>query len=81
MYDIKIISVSPLPNYKLLLGLSTGEKRIFDVKPYIRGSLFGKLKDKTYFSKVKIIYHGWSVAWPDGQDIEPSDLFDLSTPV
>ena len=33
------------------LQYSNGEKRIFDVKPYIEGSWFGELNDDTYFKQ------------------------------
>ena len=69
---------SPMSNHGLLLHFSTGERTIFDVTPYIKGSWFGQLKDTSYFTKVQIISHGEGIAWPDGQDIAPHELYDLS---
>ena len=37
MLQPKVIKVLPLPDYKLLVEYATGERRIFDVKPYISG--------------------------------------------
>ena len=57
----------------------TGEKRIFDVKPYIEGDWYGELEDKKVFSTVHPC--GTTVAWEDGQDIAPHELYDFSVPV
>lgn len=73
---LKPLSVKPLNDYKLFIEFSNGEKRIFDVKPYIIGSWFGKLKDIDYFKTVHISYD--TVEWADGQDIAPHELYDDS---
>ena len=46
--------------------------------PYIRGEWYGQLSEKTYFMSVQA--DGYTVAWPDGQDICPDDLYYLSVP-
>ena len=63
----------PGDDYRLLLEFNNGEKKSFDVKPYIKGSWFGMLKDKLYFSQIKT--NGFNIEWPDGQDICPDDLY------
>ena len=63
----------PRDDYNLLLEFNNGEKKSFDVKPYIKGSWFGMLKDTVYFSRIKT--NGFSIEWPDGQDICPDDLY------
>lgn len=45
MLQPKVIIAEPLADYKLSLVYENGEKRLFDVKPYISGDWFGKLKD------------------------------------
>ncbi|MEF9918125.1 MAG: DUF2442 domain-containing protein, partial [Eubacterium sp.] len=37
----KAVAVKPRKDYMLLVDFSNGERRIFDVKPYISGSWFG----------------------------------------
>ncbi len=61
------------------LQYETGEERIFDVKPYLIGSLFGSLKDISVFNTVHPAEK--TVAWQDGQDIAPHELYELSNPV
>ncbi len=76
MLQPNILKVKPIDNYRLLLEYETGEKKIFDVKPYIKGSFYGKLSDKHYFNSVKT--DGYTVEWKDGQDIAPHELYERS---
>jgi len=75
----KILSVDPMPGYKVLLTFETGERKSFDVSPYISGEWFGKLKDITFFNKVRPA--GRTIMWADGQDIAPHELYEESVPV
>lgn len=74
----RAIRATALEGYKLLIGFNSGETRIFDVGPYISGSWYGLLRDWTVFSAVRA--DGRSVVCPDGQDIAPHELYELSTP-
>jgi hypothetical protein len=74
----RIVSLRPADNYTLLLGYNSGETRLFDVKPYIKGSWFGQLNDIAYFRTVHILPDGDGIEWPNGQDIAPHELYDLS---
>jgi len=47
-----IISVRPTSDYNVILTLENGIIKKFDVKPYISGAWFGKLKDKSIFNTV-----------------------------
>jgi hypothetical protein len=78
MLQPRIVSVRPGPGYKLLLDYDTGEKKQFDVEPYIRGDWYGKLRDKAYFHSVRVVSGGNGIEWPEGQDIAPHELYDLS---
>ena len=74
----KLIKIKPLENKTLDLTYSSGEHKIFDVKPYIEGSWFGELNDSTYFNSVRIINGGKGIEWENGQDIAPHELYELS---
>ena len=63
-------------DYILKVTFDNGETKEFDVKPYIKGDWYGQLSDQTYFNQVKT--DGFTVVWPDGQDICPDDLYALS---
>ncbi len=73
------IAVKALDNYMLELHFNNGEIKKYDVKSQIKGSWYGKLSDKDYFNKVFV--DGFTVVWPDGQDLCPDDIYYLSEPV
>jgi len=77
MLQPNIINVIPLENYMLELQYENGEKRIFDVKPYMKGEWFGELKDISVFQTVKVAQN-WTIEWSGGQDIEPKELYENS---
>lgn len=68
--------VFPKENYLLDVEFDNGEKKEFDVKPYIKGSWYSQLQDKDYFKAVTT--DGFTIVWPDGQDICPDELYMLS---
>lgn len=78
MLQPKIKAVQPLPGYRLLLEYENGEKRAFDVTPYISGSWYGELKDENIFKTVRPC--GTTVEWAGGQDIAPHELYEMSIP-
>ena len=68
-----VVKVLPENNYILFLEFDNGEKKIFDVKPYIKGTWFKELNDISYFNRVHI--NGFNIEWLNGQDICPDDLY------
>ena len=63
-------------NYLLEITFDNGEVGIFDVKPYINGTWYGQLEDINYFNSVTT--DGYTVVWPDGQDLCPDEIYELS---
>lgn len=74
-----IKQVVPLPNFILRVYYENGEIKLFDVKPYIKGSWYGRLADPHVFAAVHP--SGDTVIWADGQDIAPHELYELSVEV
>ena len=72
------VFVEPVENYQLMVEFDNGEKKKFDVKPYIQGSFYGQLSDPAYFKSVKT--NGFSVEWENGQDLCPDELYYNSIP-
>ena len=79
MLQPKLTKVEPRENFTLILTYETGEHKVFDVAPYIKGEWFGQLRDTNYFKSVSILPNGHGIVWPDGQDIAPHELYELST--
>ena len=46
------IDVVPTDDYIINVNFDNGEEKKFDVKPYIKGEWYGKLKDMAYFGAV-----------------------------
>ena len=72
----RIIKVTPEENYCLLLEFTNGERREFDVSPYLEKGIFTQLKDKSYFQQARVSMG--TVEWPQGQDFCPDSLFAKS---
>lgn len=72
----RAIDVKPINDYKLLITFNNNEKKIFDVKPYLKYKQFERLKDLSLFKKVKI--SGLSIEWPSEIDICPDELYNNS---
>ena len=74
----KAIDVKPRSDYRLLVTFSNNEKRLFDVKPYLRFKPFNELRNAALFNTVKPA--GLSIEWLHGQDICPDELYYNSVP-
>ena len=77
----RLTAVHPEDGHNLLLTYETGEKRLFDVTPYMIGSWFGELKNGAYFRSVSLLPGGVGIEWLQGQDIAPHELYELSIPI
>ena len=73
------VNVLALDDARILVEFDTGERRIMDVKPYIKGEWYGMLSNPSYFRTVRT--NGYTVEWKDGQDLCPDELYYCSTPV
>lgn len=72
----KAIDVKPLKGYVLEIKFDNGEKKLFDVKPYLKFKAFEELENEENFKKVKI--SGLSIEWENGADICPDELYNNS---
>jgi hypothetical protein len=61
-----------LPDHKIRITLSNGNKGIFDVKPYLDRGIFKELKDYKYFRRATIQYG--TIMWPNEQDFSPETI-------
>ena len=68
-----IIDVKAQDNYLLLLTFENGEKRQFDMKPYLDTGIFQELKELKLFKTVKTSFD--SIEWDNNADFDPEILF------
>jgi len=65
--------VKPQDNYILILTFENGERRQFDMKPYLYLGIFQELKDLRLFKTVKTSFD--SIEWDNEADIDPEILY------
>jgi hypothetical protein len=73
---LAIKDVKPQDNYLLLLTFENGEKRQFDMKPYLDFGIFQELKDLKLFKTVKTSFD--SIEWDNAADFDPEVLYQKS---
>ena len=69
----KVVSVEASESFKLVLIFDSGERKVFDVHPYLEKGIFRELKRVSYFKQVKPFFGG--VQWSNGQDFSPDTLY------
>lgn len=76
---LDVISVKANADYILLLEFENGERRVFDMAPFMDKRPFIRLKNSPIFTKAMVDYG--TVVWPGNIDIAPETLYDLSVPL
>ena len=69
----RVKKVQPLADYQLLLSFEGGEKRIFNVVPWLDKGVFRALRDKNLFRTVKVSFD--TIEWANGADLCPEVLY------
>lgn len=68
-----IKEVRALSNYRLDLVFENGERRLFDVKPYLGRGVFVRLRNQAAFRAARVV--AGSVEWPGGLDLSYDTLY------
>ena len=71
MIQVKEIEASR--DHVLHVVFENGEKRRFDLKPYLQRGVFRELQNENYFKLVK--NRGYFVEWPNEQDLSADTLY------
>lgn len=71
--------VEPKEDYKLLITFKNGEKKLFDMKPYLNKGVFRELKNVDLFNTVHVSFN--SVAWANEADFDPEALYEGGLPL
>lgn len=74
---LAVKEVKPTENYLLHLTFENGEKRVFDMKPYLDFGIFQELKDLELFFTVKPSFD--TIEWDNEADFDPEVLYQKST--
>ncbi len=65
--------VRPLDEYRLEVTFENGERRIFDVEPYLYRGVFVRLQNRALFQAARVV--AGSVEWPGGLDLSYDTLY------
>jgi hypothetical protein len=76
---LDVLHVEPQKDFVLLLEFENGERRRFDMAPYIDQKPWDRLKANNTFSNACVGFG--TVTWPNNIDIDPETLYELSTPL
>ena len=76
---LDVVKVETRDDHLLFLEFENGEKRRFDMSPYMDQKPWVRIKPAHLFQRA-FVEHG-TVAWPGNIDIAPETLYDLSVPV
>jgi hypothetical protein len=74
--NLSVKNVEPTENFNLILTFENGEKRRFDMNPFLSKGDYKELKDISKFNSVKIDTH--TLVWENDADIEHSVLYKYS---
>jgi hypothetical protein len=73
---IEVNAVEVVADFGLVLTFNSGERRRFDMRPYLHYPVFRRLENPGYFSLARVEYG--TVTWPGAIDIAPETLYDRS---
>lgn len=60
--------------YRIHVTFADHSEKTIDFRRYLKGPVFEPLKDVKYFRR--FFLDGWTVAWPNGADIAPEELYE-----
>ena len=69
-------AVKPVEDYQLILTFANGEKRVFDMKPYLKKGIFKELRNVAMFNTARVSFD--TVEWKNEADLDPEFLYDYS---
>jgi hypothetical protein len=72
-------SVQYKKGYSLLVVFTSGEEKIFDLRPYLSYPVYEPLKDEAYCARAKV--KNGIVIWDEELDLDPDRLYMESVPV
>ena len=75
----RVVTAIPQNDFSLEIVFNTGEKRLFDARPYLSRGIFQRLQDKRLFMQAYVALD--TVCWPGDLDIAPETLYDRSVPI
>lgn len=76
---LAVKTVQAIDNYNLILTFENGEKRLFDMNPYLDKEIFKALRDISKFNSVRLSFD--TIEWENEADLDPEFLYEYSTKI
>jgi len=76
VYMPRVIDAKYLDDYLIHIIFSNGKEGTIDLSSFIGQGVFEPLSNKDYFKKLFV--DGWTISWPNGADIAPETLYELT---
>ena len=76
---LDVMKVEASPDYSLVLEFENGERRCFDMAPFMDEKPWSRIKPVALFRQASVGLG--TVVWPGNIDIDPETLYERSTPV
>jgi len=67
------------PDFTLVITFESGERKCFDMKPYLDKGVFRKLRDSDAFKRARVCFN--TVCWDDDIDFDPEALYEGGLPL
>jgi len=71
-----VTEVKSQSDFILLLTFENGEKRSFDMKPYLEKGIFQELKNEHLFRTVRVAFD--TIEWDNEADLDTETLYQVS---
>lgn len=79
---IDVMAARAPERYVVELTFETGETRVIDLEPLLRGPVFEPLLDNyALFKRFRVDPDAGTIVWPNGADISPRTLYRRSRDV
>ncbi|MBI5876067.1 MAG: DUF2442 domain-containing protein [Chloroflexi bacterium] len=76
-----VVAVKALELYRVWLKFSTGEERVVDLLPLMRGPIFEPMRSNAdYFRTVRVDSELGTIVWENGADLDPDVLYGSHQP-
>ena len=75
---LEVTQVHYLSDDELSLAFSDGTTGVCDLKSSLWGVVFEPLKDISLFSKVELSELMGTICWPNGADLAPEALYEMT---
>ena len=76
---LAVKEVIPTNNYNLILTFENGEKRQFDMNPFLKKGIFKELRDISKFKTVRVSFD--TIGWENEADLDPEILYKFSNKI